>query len=227
MNAAPTPEDKRQLLLSDSRIRTASTNLEEVKLCSGIKPLDEFLHGGLPFSSLIEWGIPFGNGGRRLMASFLARATTGRWESPQDGGLARGQRLWCLWISARPQLALYPPAWRAAGVDLRHLRFVRNGSPVRDLKSLFIDPFFRVVVIDNPTELSTGDCCFLAHQARKNNQLIVILRDQLLSPFATSDSNSNVWARLRFNTWRNPISGAFEMEFVRGGKANQRTAFLN
>ena len=159
------------------------------------------------------------------MASFLARATTGRWESPSDVG-TKEQRLWCLWVSARPQLHLYPPAWRAAGVDLRHLRYAHNGSPVRDLKSLFIDPFFRVVVIDNPTELSTGDCCFLAHQARKNHQLIVILRDHLLSPYMTSGTNSNVWARLRFNTWRHPVSGAFESEFVRGGKAQQKVAFL-
>lgn len=213
-----TQEDKRQLLLSDSRIRTASTNLKEVKLCSGIKHLDEFLHGGLPFSSLIEWGIPFGNGARRLMVSFLAKATTGRWVDEES----EEQKLWCLWISARPQLHLYPPAWKAAGIDLRHFRYVHSAAPVRDLKSLFIDNFFRVVVIDNPTELSTGDCCFLAHQARKNHQLIVILRDHLLSPFVTRGVHSNVWTRLRLNTWRHPSSGAFELECIRGGKENQK-----
>ncbi len=214
----PMKEDKRQLLLSDSRIRTASTNQKEVKLCSGIKPLDEFLHGGLPFSSVTEWGIPFGNGARRLMVSFLAKATTGTWADVDT----EEQRLWCLWISARPQLHLYPPAWKAAGIDLRHLRYAHSASPVRDLKSLFIDDFFRVVVIDNPMELSTGDCCFLAHQARKNRQLIVILRDQLLTPFATK---GGVWTRLRLNTWRHPSSGAFELECIRGGKEHQRAAF--
>ena len=137
------------------------------------------------------------------MVSFLANATSGAW----DGG----QRLWCLWVSARPQFAPYPPAWKAAGVDLRRLRFAQSRAPVRDLKPLFIDTFFRVLVLDNPLELSYEDCCFLSHQARQNRQLILILRDQHLSP-----SQANVSAKLRLNLWRNQETGAYEIESIRG-----------
>jgi len=190
-------------LLSDSRLRTASINPKEVKLCSGIRQLDEFLHGGLAFSTLTEWGIPFGNGGRHLMASFLANATSGRWEGEQ--------KLWCLWVSARQQYILYPPAWKAIGVDLRHLRFVQSQAPLRELKPLFIDGFFKVLVLDGVTTLSDEDYCFLAHQARLSRQLICVLQDQFLSTH-----HANVWARLRLNIRSPYASHLYQVECIRG-----------
>ena len=195
-------------LLSDRRINTASNNPQEVKLCSGIKQLDKFLGGGLAFSALVEWGMPFGSGGRRLVASLLARATSG---DAADG------RLSCLWVSAKAQLKIYPPAWQAAGVDLRWLRFTRSSSPVRDLRPLFMDDFFKVIVLDQPASLTMEDCGFITQHARRNRQLIIILRDHLLS---TSDSN--VWARTRLNTWRDPHTGNLEVEALRGLKSATR-----
>ena len=206
---APRPNPALSVLLSDSRINTASHNPQEVKLCSGIKLLDSFLGGGLAFSTLVEWGMPFGSGARRLVTSFIARATT---SGDDDGG-----KLSCLWISARPLLKIYPPAWQAAGVDLERLRFTRSSSPVHDLKPLFMDDFFKVIVLDHPTSLTLEDCGFITQCARRNRQLVIILRDHLLS---TSDSN--VWARVRLNTWRNPQTGQLEVEGLRGLKNSTR-----
>ncbi|MCX6117070.1 MAG: hypothetical protein NT027_05990 [Proteobacteria bacterium] len=203
-------EESRQLLLSDSRIRTASTNPMEVKLCCGIRELDEFLHGGLTFSTLSEWGIPFGNGARRLMALFLATAT--------GGATAGDQKHWCLWVSARPHHSLYPPAWSAAGVDLHRLRYCQSKAPIKDLRSLFIDDFFRVIVLDAPAELTLEDCCFLSQHARRNRQLIIILRDQFLL-----SSNHNVWARSRFNVKRE--KGRYEIEAIRGALSKSKATF--
>jgi hypothetical protein len=208
-------EDRRQLLLSDSRIKTASSNPKEAKLCCGIKQLDEFLHGGFSFGTLIEWGAPFGNGARHLMASFLAVAT-GRphyrasplkdrsggsdWptnpttNAPTDD-LGGASKHWCLWVSARERFNPYPPAWRAAGVDLDRVRFAYTKAPIRDLRTLFIDDFFRVIVLDGPMQLTLDDCAFLSRHARLNRQIIVVIRDHLLSP-----SQHNVWARVRLNT---------------------------
>jgi hypothetical protein len=195
-------ESKRQSLLSDSRIKTASINPKEAKLCSGIRPLDEFLHGGLAFSNLIELGMPFGNGGRRLTALFLAKATSGQWDGRQ--------KLWCLWVSARQQLDLYPPAWISIGVDLHYLRFARSQTPLIDLKPIFTDSFFRVLVFDG-VSLSNDDCRFLSIQARSNRQLIILLKDDYLSR-----SQSNISARLRLNITRHSNENLYTVESIRG-----------
>ena len=205
-------------LLSDTRIRTASgrrhdapttisaTNHQEVKLCFGIRTLDDFFKdsssSGLAFGTLLEMGIPFGNGGRRLLAHLVAAATS---------GLSGGQKHWCLWISARQRPAVYPPAWQALGVDLNLLRFASSASPVSELKAIFLDDLFRVIVIDHPKPLKPDEHVFLAQCARQYRKIIVVARDELLSP-----RDSNTAARYRLNVWRPARQNILEITPVRG-----------
>ncbi len=206
-----------QKLLSDNRIRTASgnhnqtlqapaaahaTNLQEVKLCFGINALDELFNGGLAFGTLLEMGIPFGNGGRRLLVQFIASASSGACD---------GQKHWCLWISARQQPAVYPPAWQALGADLQHLRFAWSASPVSDLKHAFLSDLFRVIIIDHPAPLKSDDHVFLAQCARQHRKIIMVARDGFLDP-----RDSNTAARFRLNIWRPPHQNVLEITPVRG-----------
>ena len=205
-------------ILSDNRIRTASSNLtcspttesfspstnnpQEVKLCFGIRELDDFFSGGLAFGTLLEMGIPFGNGGRRLLAHFIAVASS---------GVSDGQKHWCLWISARQQPAVYPPAWQALGVDLQRLRFASSASPVSDLKIAFLNDLFRVIVIDQPAPLKPDEHIFLAQCARQHRKIIVVARDGFLDP-----RDSNTAARYRINVWRPAHQNLLNLVPVRG-----------
>ena len=188
--------------LSTSPLTSPLTSHQEVNLCFGISALDNFFSGGLAFGTLLEMGIPFGNGGRRLLALFMATATS---------GLSGGQKHWCLWISARPHLKAYPPAWQALGVDLRRLRFASSESPVSELKAAFLDDFFRVIIIDHPSPLEPDEYVFLAQCARQHRKIIVVARDGFLSP-----RDSNTAARYRLNVWRPPRKNILEITPVRG-----------
>ena len=193
-----------QLLSNPSRslLNSAFNSHQEVNLCFGISALDKFFSGGLSFGTLLEMGIPFGNGGRRLLAQFMATATS---------GLSGGQKHWCLWISARQQLRAYPPAWQALGVDLRRLRFASSASPVSELKAAFLDDFFRVIIIDQPDPLKPDEYVFLAQCARQHRKIIVVARDGFLSP-----RDSNTAARYRLNVWRPARQNILEITPVRG-----------
>lgn len=174
------------------------------RLCSGVGTLDDFLTGGLPFGTVTEWGVPLGRGGRLVVARFLASATQGR---------QLDRPLLALWVQAAAgTLDVYPPAWRAQGVDLTRVRFARSARPVADLKPLLMDPLFKVIIIDAPERLSTDDIAYIARQARINGQLVVILRNYMLS-----SERGNVWAKLRMNCWYEPFSDQpYRLQVVRG-----------
>jgi len=159
-------------------------------LLSGISPLDDFLGGGLVCGTICEWGIPFGSGGREVVAAFLAGVSRLA-ERSSDAAPP-----WILWAHGRSGLTAYPPAWHARGVPLTRTRFAEAGKPVVDLKPVFMDPFFKVIVLDAPRSLSDDDCAFLARQARAHGQVVIILRDYFLG-----QRRGNVWARLRLNCW--------------------------
>jgi hypothetical protein len=198
-------------------------NSQEVNLCFGIRGLDDFFANfidtsrdtssgehsasppkghGLAFGTLLEMGIPFGNGGRRLLALLLAAATRGACDA---------QKHWCLWISARQQPAVYPPAWQALGVDLNRLRFASSECQVGDLRAVFLDDFFRVIVIDHPNGLKPDEHIFLAQCARRHHKIIVVARDTHLSA-----SDSNTAARYRLNVSRPARQNILELLPVRG-----------
>ncbi len=180
---------------SAASLKAASLVPAGDRLSSGITALDDFLGGGLSWGSVCEWGIPFGSGGREVLVSFLAGASSlsnhmGRVDQ------AAVSLPWTLWVQGRSGLTVYPPAWHARGVDLERVRFATSAKPVADLKPVFMDPLFKIIVIDAPRSLSDDDCAFLARQARAQGQLIIILRD-----FFLGERRGNVWARLRINCW--------------------------
>lgn len=166
-------------------------------LASSIRALDQFLDGGLRFGSLTEWGSPLGRGGREVILQYLQCA-----EHHKD---------WCLWVCGQQDVRVYPPAWSARGVELSKIRFTYSDHPVRDLKPVFLDPFFRVIVLDVTRSLSLDDCAFLAQRARANRQAIIIVRDYFLS-----EKRGNVWAQLRLNCWQQEDGKRYHIRVVRG-----------
>ena len=168
------------------------------RLSSGIAALDEFLGGGLSWGSVCEWGIPFGSGGREVLVSFLATISSTSTLTSNQGRVDQtaAPLPWTLWVQGRSGLTVYPPAWHARGVDLERIRFTTSAKPVSDLKPVFMDPLFKIIILDAPRSLSDDDCAFLARQARAHGQLIIILRD-----FFLGERRGNVWARLRINCW--------------------------
>lgn len=169
-------------------------------LASSISALDQFFDGGLRFGELSEWGAPLGRGGRDIIIRYLTRR-----------GIPAEDKHWCLWICGKTEVKVYPPAWMARGVDLSSIRFTYCSNPVRELKPVFMDPFFRVIIMDAPKHLSTEDCAFIAQRARANKQAIIMIRDHFLSP-----SQGNVWARLRLNCWQDEDGGRFHVRIIRG-----------
>lgn len=181
--------------------RTNAHTREEVKLCSGVPSFDAFLNGGLALGTVSEWGIPFGCGGRELLVKFIATLTGG------------SNPAWCLWAYARQHCQAYPLAWHGRGVNLRWLRFAHTESPVRDLKSLFLDPTFKLIVIDQPVHLTDEDIVFMAQQARHHKRHIMVVRDRWL---ASGCGVSTV--RYRLNCGRSIRQPWLTVESLRGAK---------
>jgi hypothetical protein len=165
----------------------------------GLEDLDAKLGGGLAWGTISEWGIPFGCGGREIMVSCLAKLTAGT------------DPAWCLWVYARKHCQVYPPAWHGRGVNLRWLRFAQTQRPVKDLKPLFLDPTFKLIVLDQPVYLSDEDIVFLNQQARAHKKHVMILRDYLLA----SGSGAGL-ARYRINCWRMVQNPCLQVEGLRG-----------
>lgn len=201
-------------LLSGISVQAASETRPRRKLASGLRELDDFLGGGLPVGAVSEWGMPLGQGGRSLLVSWLAHLISPA-PSPMEKsthiherGLAQGLTLWCY---ARAQLQVYPPAWLSRGVALQRVRFACTAKPLADLRPVFLEPLFKVIVIDSPRGFTEDDCAFLARRARANGQTILLLRD-----FFLGEKRGNVWAPLRFNCWVDCASQQFRLRVVRG-----------
>jgi hypothetical protein len=186
-------------------LKPASGSAVNRRLGSGIGRLDDFLEGGLPLGSVSEWGAPLGHGGRDSLLAWLARATQG-----QAVELGNGPA-WVLWAHARRNLVVYPPAWMARGVRLERMRFACTPAPLADLRPVFLEPFFRLLILDAPRQFSEEDCAFVARQARAQGQTVVVVRDTLLG-----SHQGNVWARLRLNAWYDDETRQHRLQVVRG-----------
>lgn len=176
---------------------------EREYLPSGIGFLDRFLGGGLPVGALTEWAMPLGGGGREILLPWIARMK--HLVQPQ----------WVLWIHSHSCLEIYPPAWAARGVALDELRFARTHAPLKDLRPIFLEPLFKLIIIDSPENFSDDDCAFVARQARRLDQVVVLLRQEMLGlrkgdryvfdrlPRGKKrrQDAGNIWARLRLNLW--------------------------
>lgn len=182
-----------------------TTTSPTAALTSGCPQVDGFLRAGLPFGSICEWGVPMGRGGREVVLAFIGAATRGvNLFTPQL----------VLWVTAVPasDLSLYPPTWNAHGVILDNVRFVTSTQPVRDLRPVFLDALFRVIVLDAPQRLTRDDVTFIAHQARRRGYLVMILRNYVLS-----NELGNIWTKLRLNCWRDEKNSAQHyLQIIRG-----------
>ncbi len=174
-------------------------------LSSGIDQLDQMLGGGLPIGGITEWGVPLGFRGRELLLPWLAHLT-----APRNYSTAE----WVLWVYPWDYLSIYPPAFAAHGVALPYTRFAKSVAPIRDLRPVFLEPFFRMIVLDAPTTLSEQDITFLARQARILKQSVVILRNNYLTK-----ANSHVLIKKRINCYFRTDNDTFELEVLRGATA--------
>jgi len=165
-------------------VRTAAsakvTDHELTRFGAGHATLDGFLEGGLATGAVSEWGMPAGQGAREIALAIIARATA-------DRNLV-------LWVNGQDGLDVYPPAWSARGVDLRFIRFVSDSKPLESLKPVFLEPLFRLIVLDSPRHLGSEEWAFIARQVRTLDAHIMVLQD-----FFLSGRRGNIWARLRVN----------------------------
>lgn len=191
--------------LVSSGLRRASSQAGERpdRLVSHCEVLNRGMEGGLPMGSLIECGAPLGQGGREGLLPWI-QAMTSPLAHTRDPG-------WALWVYSDAAMRPYAPAWQARGVDLRRLRFAETDHPLEDLRPVFLEPFFRLIVLDTPRRYAPEEYGFVARQARRLRQIVILVRPQRL----WSDS-SNVWARLRFNMWRDQGSDSYQMEVLKG-----------
>lgn len=189
MNLACLTTKASELLLSGGRLAAALPSV-----CA-------FFEGGLRWGELSEWGMPWGGGCRDVLLLFLETAH-------QNG---QGEPYWCLWVHEQEDTHIYPPAWQARGVQLSHIRFATTQTPLDDLKPVFTDPFFKVIILDGCQGIGRDDCAYLARRARVNRQVIILLRNYYLSA-----KKGNVWAKTRVNCRYDPRQETFQLQAVKG-----------
>mgnify|MGYP001546475284 CR=1 FL=1 len=193
--------------LSAMGVEPARVKWQTPKIPSGIVEVDRFFEGGLPQGALCEAGAPIGRGGREVVLRFLAELTT-RGISNEIGQKTPG---WALWVHGHRDVAVYPPAWQSRGVNLERIRFASTAKPLEDLRPAFMEPFFKMIVIDSPERFSDEDCAFVARMARLHKQSILLLRHFFLSP-----GRGNVWAKIRFNSSFEFSTKQYHLQVVRG-----------
>ncbi len=192
------------LIYKDNKVPAAP---QEELLASHHPLLDEFLEGGIRWGEISEWGIPWGQALREVVLPFLVSAQKNQTPKP-----------WILWIYGQKDVCINPLAWHARGLDLSHMRFAHTQQPVHELKPIFLSPFFRIIVIDSVRNLSDEECAFLARQARRQQQLLFLIRPFLLSP-----QQGNVWAKTRINCWRSNEQQRIYAKIVKGRSPRQVT----
>ncbi|MFT5658030.1 MAG: hypothetical protein ACI9KN_001309 [Gammaproteobacteria bacterium] len=161
-------------------------------LRSGIDSIDRYFTDVIP-GDVIEWGIPPGLNGRLIPLQFLKQ------DIPAS-----------VWIYHHHGLGIFASSWISHGVDLRRLFFICSAQPVKELRPIFLEDTFQRIIIDAPKKFSTGDLAFVSHQARKNNQVIFLIRHYFLS-----QKQGNPYASLRINSWQN-ATDSFVVQAIKG-----------
>jgi hypothetical protein len=227
--------------LSSIGVRPASLKHQDFKLPCNIELLDTYFDGGLPMGGLVEWGAPLGRCGRDVALAWLAGATNAAQSGGSgfpsgyyhtrlpssslrsDAGEAPNRDLMpldhfatqadtkILWVYGKPELTIYPPAWQARGLPIERMRFACSQAPLEDLRPVFLEPLFKIIVLDTPMNFSDEDCAFVVRQARQNNQLVIVIRD-----FFLGIRSSNVWSKIRLNCWFDSSTQKYNLRVVRG-----------
>jgi hypothetical protein len=173
--------------------RSLSPSVDQHQLLrSGIDALDDCFTAVKP-GDLVEWGIPPGLNGRLIPLQFLKK------NIPVS-----------IWIYHHHGLGIFASSWISHGVDLRRLFFICSAQPAKELRPLFLEDTFKRIIIDAPKKFSTGDLAFVSQQARKNQQVVFLIRHYFLS-----QKRGNPYASLRINSWQNENSG-FSLQVIKG-----------
>lgn len=181
-----------------ARLNHKSSGSEKTYLRSGVDSLDKLLGGGLAFGEIAEWGIPEGSSGNRVFTKFL-----------------KNNYLPVLWISAPQENHIVnPPAWQANGIHLENIYFATSSNPIVDVKPVFLESAFKIIILDGFKRWRSGDLSFLTQRIRINGQVGVILHRQLLS-----NTKGNVFAKKRLNCFFNVKTKRFEVNLLKGSKS--------
>lgn len=178
--------------------RASELDLElasERRLSSKIESFDSWLGGGIPFGQMTEWGLPSGHDARKIILRFLTQ-----------------ENFYSLWVYPEEDLEIYPPAWVSQKVDLQKVFFVKCDDPIRRLRPVFLENTFKLIILDG-LKIKRGALAFLAHQMRRNQQSLFLLRKYLLN-----SRTGNPHSPLRLNAfWRSDLQ-RHEIESIRGGR---------
>jgi len=186
--------DPNLIVSGDTFMRRSRTS----RIATGWDTLDRATGGGLRPGELSEWGLPAGRGGRELILRLLAHA-----QQRSELGLL-------LWVLPDNELAVYPPAWEARGLDLARIYFATTSHVMHDLKPAFTEPVFDAIVLDTP-QITQDDLAYMAGRARDNHNLMLVLR-----PYLLRSEKGNVWAKLRLNCWYDETRQEHQVHLLRG-----------
>jgi hypothetical protein len=115
-----------------------------------------------------------------------------------------------VWIYHHHGLGVFASSWISHGVDLQRLFFICSENPVRELRPLFMEDTFKRIIIDAPRRFSSGDMAFVSQQARKQGQIVFLIRH-----FFLSEKRGNPYASLRINTWQSGQK-SFSLQMIKG-----------
>ena len=177
--------------------RSLDTGSAAAEFHSGIEALDECFAQIGP-GDLVEWGIPPGLNGRLIPLQLLKR----------DIPLS-------IWIYHHHGLGVFASSWISHGVDLQRLFFIAAENPVRELRPLFLEDTFKRIIIDAPRRFSDGDMAFVSQQARKQGQIVFLIRHYFLS-----QNRGNPHASLRLNTWQS-AKRSFSLQVIKGANTGR------
>ncbi len=180
-----------QQLQSARALKTRLQDQTQV-LHSGIEPLDQIFAQVKP-GDLVEWGIPPGKNGRLIPLQLL------KFQIPLS-----------LWIYHHHGLGVFASSWISHGVDLQRLFFICAEAPVRELRPIFLEDTFKRIIIDAPVKFSGADMAFVSQQARKQDQIVFLIRHYFLST-----KRGNPHASLRLNTWQSG-KHSFSLQVIKG-----------
>ena len=181
-----------QQQLQSARSLKNDLSHQSQELLSGIDALDECFARVKP-GDLIEWGIPPGMNGRLIPLQLLKQ------QIPLS-----------VWIYHHHGLGVFASSWISHGVDLQRLFFICSASPVKELRPIFLEDTFKRIIIDAPLKFSTGDMAFVSQQARKQGQIVFLIRHYFLTA-----KRGNPHASLRINTWQSG-KRSFSLQFIKG-----------
>lgn len=181
-----------QQQLQSARSLKNDLSHQSQELLSGIDALDECFASVKP-GDLIEWGIPPGMNGRLIPLQLLKQ------QIPLS-----------VWIYHHHGLGVFASSWISHGVDLQRLFFICSANPVKELRPIFLEDTFKRIIIDAPLKFSMGDMAFVSQQARKQGQVVFLIRHYFLTA-----KRGNPHASLRINTWQSG-KRSFSLQFIKG-----------